>query len=202
MCCGGLIHYRHINIAVLLGVAVAASVLTGALTVGDSVRFSLRNLTLDRLGAIDYALIPDRMIDGSLLNRIETKAADASQTMGIGGTIFLSGSAVNSGSRASKVQISGITSSFVRFFGEDGSQLEGEIHAALKKPPGQVFPSAVINQALARELSAQVGSEVLLSFENPTEIHRDSVYGDKDAASVLKSQRVVIAKVLADQGMG
>ena len=46
-------HYRRIHIAVALGVAVATAVLTGALLVGDSVRGSLRDLTLQRLGNID-----------------------------------------------------------------------------------------------------------------------------------------------------
>ena len=48
-------HWR-IHLAVALGVAAAAAVLTGALLVGDSVRGSLRHLVLDRLGRIDEAL--------------------------------------------------------------------------------------------------------------------------------------------------
>jgi len=42
-------HWRT-NIAVALGVAAAVSVLGGALLVGDSVRGSLRDLVLSRLG--------------------------------------------------------------------------------------------------------------------------------------------------------
>ena len=43
-----------------LGSAVATAVLTGALIVGDSVRGSLRQITLERLGAIDQALVSER----------------------------------------------------------------------------------------------------------------------------------------------
>ena len=43
--------YGRANVAVVLCCAVAAAVLTGALVVGDSVRGSLRDLTLERLGA-------------------------------------------------------------------------------------------------------------------------------------------------------
>jgi hypothetical protein len=50
-------HYRRIHLAVALGVAVATAVLTGALLVGDSVRGSLRDLTLERLGRIDSAIV-------------------------------------------------------------------------------------------------------------------------------------------------
>jgi hypothetical protein len=48
------------HLAVALGVAAATAVLTGALLVGDSVRGSLKQLALDRLGNIDQALITDR----------------------------------------------------------------------------------------------------------------------------------------------
>ena len=47
-----LTYYWRINLAVTAGAAVAAAVLTGALLVGDSVRGSLRGLTLERLGRI------------------------------------------------------------------------------------------------------------------------------------------------------
>ena len=45
-----LFYYWRTNIAVVLGVAVAVAVLAGALLVGDSVRASLRDLVLQRLG--------------------------------------------------------------------------------------------------------------------------------------------------------
>jgi hypothetical protein len=54
-----LIHYRQANAAVVLGVAVAATVLTGALLAGDSVRGSLRDLALDRLGGVDRMLVAE-----------------------------------------------------------------------------------------------------------------------------------------------
>ena len=44
-------YYRRVNVAVLLGVIAATAVLSGALIVGDSVRSSLRRLTIERLGA-------------------------------------------------------------------------------------------------------------------------------------------------------
>src|SRR5271156_3785282 len=45
-----LIYYWRTNLAVILGVATAVAVLSGALLVGDSVRASLRDLVLGRLG--------------------------------------------------------------------------------------------------------------------------------------------------------
>ena len=51
-----LLYHRRGNSAVLLGVVVGTMVLTGALLVGDSLRGSLRDLTLRRLGWIDESL--------------------------------------------------------------------------------------------------------------------------------------------------
>ncbi|HTQ55954.1 MAG TPA: ABC transporter permease [Bryobacteraceae bacterium] len=48
--------YWRTNLAVLLGVATAAAVLGGALLVGDSVRASLRDLVLARLGNTQYVV--------------------------------------------------------------------------------------------------------------------------------------------------
>ena len=46
-------HYRRTNLAVIAGVATAVAVLAGALMVGDSVRTSLRQLAVSRLGNVD-----------------------------------------------------------------------------------------------------------------------------------------------------
>jgi len=54
----GLTHYWRTNLAVVAGVAVAVTVLAGALIVGDSVRGSLRDLVLQRLGTADLVIKP------------------------------------------------------------------------------------------------------------------------------------------------
>ena len=52
-------HWR-MHLAVCCGVVVATAVLTGSLLVGDSMRGSLRDLTLDRLGRVDSVLLAPR----------------------------------------------------------------------------------------------------------------------------------------------
>src|SRR5262249_32663207 len=51
-----LTHFWRTNLAVVLGVATAVAVLAGALLVGDSVRASLRDLALARLGKTDFVI--------------------------------------------------------------------------------------------------------------------------------------------------
>ena len=64
-----LYHWRG-NLAVLLGVAVGTAVLTGALLVGDSLRGSLRDLTLEQLGWVDHALVGGRFVRAALADEL------------------------------------------------------------------------------------------------------------------------------------
>src|SRR5262245_61331977 len=52
-----LLYFWRTNLAVILGVATAVAVLAGALLVGSSVRASLRDLALGRLGKTDLAIV-------------------------------------------------------------------------------------------------------------------------------------------------
>ena len=65
-----LLHHWRIHLAVGLGVAAATAVLTGALLVGDSVRGSLKELTLGRLGKIDAILVADRFFRRDLADEL------------------------------------------------------------------------------------------------------------------------------------
>src|SRR5437764_11505173 len=86
-----LAYFRGVNVAVVLGMAVATAVLTGALMVGDSVRGSLADLTLQRLGPVDYALISNRFFDQSLAARMSA----GGKVPPLAGAILLRGGAGN-----------------------------------------------------------------------------------------------------------
>src|SRR5215831_15981470 len=68
-----LFHWRG-NAAVLLGVAVGAAVLTGALLVGDSLRASLRDRALARLGWVEQALTAPRFFRARLADELKGAA--------------------------------------------------------------------------------------------------------------------------------
>ncbi|HEX6648476.1 MAG TPA: hypothetical protein VF075_03015, partial [Pyrinomonadaceae bacterium] len=51
-----LAYYWQTNLVVVLGVAIAVSVLAGALLIGESVRGSLRDLSARRLGKTDQLI--------------------------------------------------------------------------------------------------------------------------------------------------
>ena len=196
-----LSHFWRIQLAVLLGAAVATAVLTGALLVGDSVRGSLRDLTLDRLGRIDYALVSERFfreeLATDLSHKLEGEAQFHRETVP---AILLNGAAVNpkSKARASRVQIQGIDERFIGLW----MGASGQATPSLEKQPGQLFPSVYINQSLQNELDIAVGEQVLLSFERHSDIHREFLLGHRDSSEVLQTLRLTVTKILPDRGIG
>ncbi len=185
-----LTFFWRIHLSVLLGVAVATTVLTGALLVGDSVRDSLIDLTLDRLGDIDHALVSERFFRAGLARGIES----ASDGLTVVPAVTLGGSAVHAsaGTRASRVTILGVDSRFGDLFGAKGPGLD-RIGAATP---------FVANESLRSELNARVGDAVLLSFELPADIHRESLFGREEVSESIQTVRVRLAGVVPDRGMG
>ena len=196
-----LSYFWRIQLAVLLGAAVATAVLTGALLVGDSVRGSLRDLTVDRLGRIDYALVSERFFREELATDLSRKLEGETQfhreTVP---AILLNGTAINAKTkaRASRVQLQGIDEQFVGLWEGASDQAT----PSLEKQPGQLFPSVYINKSLQNELNIKVGEQVLLSFERHSEIHREFLLGHRDSSEVLQTLRLTVTKILPDRGIG
>src|SRR5438034_6898861 len=92
--------------AVLLGAAVGSAVLIGALVVGDSVRESLRQFALARLGNVQLALASnDRFFRAKLAedlqDPLDTLAAPVLQLPGTANT-------ADGSARANRVQVLGV----------------------------------------------------------------------------------------------
>jgi len=172
------------NLAVVCGIAITTAVLTGALIVGDSVRGSLRDLTLDRLGSIHHALVSERFFDRQLASRISGIPA-----------IVLRGTATLNQRRASEVNIYAVDPAFFSLFGDPDS---GEKLRIQNGP----FPSVLINESLSEQLTAAPGDEVLLSFARQSDIHRETVLGNRDPSEVVQRNRFKISAILPNQGPG
>lgn len=192
-----LTHYWRVNVAVGLGAAVTTAVLTGALLVGDSVRGSLRDLTLDRLGRIDTALVADRFFRETLADDLLRGTEGAAPFPEVAPAIVLRGTATNTRNeaRASQVGIHGVDSRFTALFGDEDA-------LDLSRRQGQVFPSIVINESLQRELEAEPGDAVVLSFGTFSEIPRETLMGETDPEDLLGRLRLVLTGVIPDRGIG
>src|SRR5712691_7692283 len=64
--------HARAHLGVVLGAAVGSAALIGALVVGDSVRGSLREQALQRLGRVEFAIeTQDRLFQADLTRRME-----------------------------------------------------------------------------------------------------------------------------------
>jgi hypothetical protein len=108
-----LTYYWRTNFAVVLGVAVAVAVLSGALLVGASVRASLRELATARLGSADQAVL-----SAGLFREELASAVNGVPLMMLEGVVTHEAS----GTRASRVQVYGVDQRFWRFHGSSPSE--------------------------------------------------------------------------------
>jgi len=120
-----LSHYWRTNIAVVLGVAAAVAVLSGALLVGDSVRGSLRDLVAQRLGRTDFVVTTMLFFREAL-----AKEVPASTPL-----IALEGVAVHdSDKRSTSAQVYGVDDRFWKFQNvvpDESANREAQISSAL-----------------------------------------------------------------------
>ncbi|MCR9246902.1 MAG: FtsX-like permease family protein [bacterium] len=178
--------YWRTQLGVLLGVTCAAMVLVGALAVGDSVRASLREQSLQRIGRIDAALqAGNRFVTEALAERLTT-AAPAQTAVPI---IALPGVA----NRADGAARTGIVAAYGvgrRFFAMSPSGRERTI------PPGH----ALVNARLADQLGVEAGDEVVLRIEKPSLMPREATMATVD--DLAFALRITVDGVLTDDEFG
>ena len=173
-----LFYFRRTNLAIALGVAAATAVLTGALIVGDSMRNSLRELTLERLGMIDELMLSDGFFDQSLAETLrETSEFKESYTLASPAILFPGGTVQNSTDsklRAGQVTVLGITPKFWEFE-QDQKSNRKELDEN----------SIIINQAVADDLqisNAEVESgsaKITVRIPKRNQLPADSALGKK-----------------------
>ena len=188
-CLRNLRYFRGVNFAVVVGMAVATSVLTGALMVGDSVRGSLADLARQRLGAIDVALISTRFFDQGMAARLRERQG-ATITTAITPAILIRGGAATEQSnlRTADVQIAAVA-----------APAKGEQPLATGDfPPAR--GRCIINGELADAIGANVGATVLLSVPTQSDLPRDSALSRRSRSDTLATLRVTVARIERQSG--
>ncbi len=169
-----LYHWRG-NLAVTLGVVVGTAVLTGALLVGDSLRGSLRDLTLRRLDWVDQALVAPRFFREELAETLQKQQA-AERVCPV---LLLQATAVADHPRR---QVRGVT-----VIGVDGRFW----------PEGQTPAGLEINTTLAQALEIHAGDRLSLRLLKPSSVPRETVLGRKDADALVDEWALPIQRVLS-----
>ena len=184
-------HWRS-NVGAILAAAAGCAVLTGALIVGDSVRFSLLRMATERLGAIDVALLgQDRFFKADLAERVATNGEFKTTFGSAQSILLLPGVAANDGNelRANDVQVCGVSETFSNL-----DTVPDAVRFVCKS--GQ----AIINQKLATVLQAKAGDSVRVRLYKPGILPQDAPLGGRDDAAAFL--RVKIQAVVPDHGIG
>jgi ABC-type antimicrobial peptide transport system permease subunit len=183
----GLKHYWRSHLAVALGTAIAAAVLAGALIVGDSVRASLKAMTLDRLGAVDYAVTGPRFVREKLVDDL---AADASLGVRVAPAIQLTGALETSSGdqhrRAGGVNVVACDQRLFDFLD----------HGSIETPATDAI---VLSRRVADQLQVQVGDAVSVFVEIPQTIPRDALLGDREQTV---TELLLTVSAIADESLG
>ena len=165
-----LSYYWPIHLAVVLGVATAVAVLTGALSIGESVRASLRELLLNRLGNVDLVISATGYAREQLAKDLESSNQFSSHFQSACPLIMLEGIVTHQENRrrAFGVQVYGVDARFWMFHGKN---LENRF---------QDDRSGGLSPSLSQELGVKPGDSVLLRVQKPSAIPAEFLHGRRD----------------------
>ncbi len=174
-------HYLPTNIMVVVGIAAAVAVLSGALLVGTSVRESLRELALGRLGATDVVVSSPTFFRSALADSVAATTG-AAPIQSAAPLIVAAGAVVHDESKrvAGRVLVYGIDERFERFHGVTGLTVNGR--------------DALLSRALADELGARTGQSLTIRIARPTDIPLSTLQGRRELTG--ERIRVNVARVL------
>ena len=181
-----LLYHWRANFAVFLGVVVGAAVLTGALLIGDSLRGSLRDLTLRRLDWVD-----------------EARSAAASSASKRPGTCRPNRSARPSWCAARRpwakthrprvqVNVIGVTEGF---WSPDGGSGETSFWDSDKS-------EVVLSKALADATGARAGDRVTFRVGKTGAIPPETLLGKRDEGAVVSEIQATVHAILDADDFG
>lgn len=194
-----LFFFWRVNLAVGLGVIAATAVLTGALLIGDSMRGSLKKISMDGLGKIDEILITDRFFREELADEISNDKEFKSEfplTQPI--VLFPNASATFKISEdeknvANKVALIGCKNAFWKFASEEAQPKEIDPTSKSGIVDFESFDSSattipiVLNQPLADDLGispekvrSEEGVILTVQIPKPQLINADNPIGKKE----------------------
>ena len=187
----GLWFFRRSYFGVLAGSAVGAMVLLGALMAGDSVKATLRQVAVARLGKVDFVLAGgDRLFRAALADDLAVGPVEAAPVLLLQATV----TAQRSGRAVGAVQVLGVDRRFWRF-APGVANNNGKCDDA--NPQDNEF---WVNEHLARSLDLGLHEQLVLRFAKPALIARDAPLAGR--AADLISVRGDVGKVCDDGCFG
>jgi ABC-type lipoprotein release transport system permease subunit len=178
-------------LAVILCVAAGSAALSGALVVGDSMRGSLREQALRRLGPVDEALVAPRFFREQLAADLAADASFGGEFSTACPVVLLRAAIHHSGTaaRANRINVLGVDD---RFWNLDGEPPHSDMAADSR--------TVVLNQALADEIGAKAGDDVLLRLVKMGAVPTETILGRPDDTAT--SLRLTVRRIVSTNGLG
>ena len=173
-------HYFKQNLLVALGVVVSTAVLTGALIIGDSVRYSLAQSTFSRLGETTHLVsVTERYFRQEMAAEIEAQNPEIKATS----VLLLEGVAVADGgeNRVNRVQVIGVDTDFEEI---SNTPLFSELQDN----------EIAISKNLAERLQVKEGDNLLVRIKKASLIPMNAPFVSAEETSV--SLQATIKKVV------
>ncbi|MCA9215676.1 MAG: ABC transporter permease, partial [Planctomycetales bacterium] len=189
------VHSWRVNLALILGAAIATAVITGALIVGDSVRGSLLDLAIERLGRVDEIVLADRFFRQELASTVEASTQFKTNFNAAVPAILLPNVSAEHLSSDTTVRASAVTllGCDEKFWQQDPSGLFDS--DALSSD------SVIVNQPLADELNVAVGDTITLRLPKTQNVAADSTLADKtNISETLAGLKIV--QIVPASGLG
>lgn len=177
-------YFRRTNLGVIFGVTVATTVITGALIVGDSLRYTLGQTAEERLGEISHAIIGgDRFFSTALAEQIGGNAE---------GAILINGvlSTADERTRVGDVAVNGIGDNFAALLG--GPPRPGISQDAF----GRRVLEGVVNASLAERLGVTTNQVLILRVPKPSALPSDAAL--VNASEPAKAMSIKIIGIVPD----
>ena len=159
----------------MLAVAVSTAVIGGSLIVGDSVRASLQQMTMQRLGGITHVLHSPRFFTEKLGEQTQSALVARSQdqaSTSVSPALLLTGSVEQIGNDEARRRAGSVI-----LLGVNDTTWELLDHGQAELPTDR---GLVLGFRTAAELQVSVGDEVTVWIERPSNIPRDSLLGERD----------------------
>jgi putative ABC transport system permease protein len=176
--------FKKQHLAVFAGTVISTAVLTGALIVGDSIKYSLKQTVDARLGNIKFAMqTGDRFVRAELANDISTDLNIATSPL-----LMLESIAINTESniRINKTQIYGINDSFWALSSKTIPKLNED--------------EVIISENIAQKLNLNINDEFLLRVENTDIIPLNAPFAKESDPSV--ALRVKVMAIADNENLG
>ena len=184
-------YYWRTNIAVIFGLAISAAVVTGSLIMGDSIKGSLHDMAVSRLGEVDYAMTSPGFFRKELASdltrtyKLDMNSNHPTAINMVRGSV----EGMDSDIVLPNVNVLGIDTSFYAFYpNQEPAILSGR--------------QALVNETLAAKLGVWVGDNILVNFDKEQSAPAGTLFAHRAPDDTMQSLRLEVSGIALDKREG